>query len=547
MAQADVIYNEAVKKIQTDGTWNKGQEVRAKYADGVLAHAKSIFGIQFEFRNGLMPLLTAKKVFSKTAAKEMMLFWVQQTVKQDDFERENCKVWDEWFFANRTLGRSYAYQFESRPKKEVVKVHPRMKEHHGELKPIIVGEKQEPNHSNTNEMIGKVFTSNKCGDAIVLDTFKSGTYYENSIAVKLQFLETGFITIVQKQDIARGRFVDKYARTVRGVGYKGDVSSVRNYQETEIRYLQDVWESMLDRCYNSSSVRYDRYGGRGVFVSERWHSFENFLRDIRWVPQFFLAKEQGFRKWELDKDYYASNCYSLDTCVWLESKENVLYSGSKGRPFTVELPNGEKELFIHTHRAALEYGVDHSSISKSLKSGKLLKGLKISYVQDTLLYRYELSSNQVVDLINNIKNNPSSRRLLTNFWNDADVKKKALQECAYGTEWNVRDGKLDLILIQRSGDIGLGVPFNWIQYWILLNMVAQVCGLEVGDFIHQMGNLHYYDRHEATLMEQIQAEQYELPTFKINTEVKDFFDFTHEDIQFINYQSGKFMPMEVAI
>lgn len=545
MSKADVIYNDAVKKIQDEGTWNKGQEVRAKYADGVLAHAKSIFGIQFEFRNGLMPLLTAKKVFSKTAAKEMMLFWVQQTVKQDDFERENCKVWDSWFLANRTLGRSYAYQFESRPKKEVTKVAIKQKEKHNDILPTVVVSAMLPiNTSNPSKYIGQTYSTKDYGDYIVVDISDDVVNRKATI----QFVETGYVKVVDIATVIKGKNTpDNYARFYSGVGYLGNPDSVKNFNEDEKAALYRRWYYMLRRCYEPSHSEYKNYGAKGVFVEERWHSFENYLRDVRWIPQYFIAKQDDFLGWSIDKDYYAANYYGKDSAVWIKDGENLSYRNTN-QPIYLIKPNGEKELYLSFSDAEKDYGL--SNLCKVVKGTREhIRHFKAEEVEveEGYVYRYELSRNQVVDLINGIKENPSSRRHMTCFWNDKDVRKKALQECAWATEWNVRDGKLDLILIQRSGDIGLGVPFNWIQYWTLLNMVAQVCELEVGDFIHQMGNLHYYDRHEATLMEQIEAEQYELPTFKINTEVKDFFDFTHEDIQFINYQSGKFMPMEVAI
>lgn len=548
MSQADVIYDNLIKHIHKYGTWNRELNVRAKYADGTSAYAKSVFGVQTEFRDGIIPALTKKKLFWKTAFKEMKLFWIDQTVKEKDFKENNVKVWDEWFI-DGGLGRSYAYQFESHRHRarEIVKISPRIIKKHGDLKDILVSEIKTPNLKNKDILIGKVFKSNKCGDAIVLDTIKAGQHYQKSVGVKLQFLNTGFITIVQKQDVFRGRFVDKYARTVHGVGYKGNIESVKNYSDVELKKLEDIWNHMIARCYKSSSTRYERYGGRGIFIDERWHSLENFLRDIRYLPQFFLAKENNFEKWELDKDYYKSNCYSKDTCTWLTSSDNVLYSERNGKLFKVIEQGCKEKKFIALKQASSEYGFDVSNLAKALKGSGKIKGYHVEYINDDNTYRYELSRNQVVDLINTIKTNPGSRRLMTSFWNVADVDKKVLQECAWATEWNVRDGKLDLILIQRSGDVGLGVPFNWIQYWFLQNIISQVCGLEVGDFVHQIGNLHYYDRHEDVLLNQLNEEDYPHPQLWINPKVKCFYDFTIDDIKLIDYKHGDKIEMEVAL
>ena len=550
MTQADKQYNELVKDISRNGSWNKDQDIRAKYADGIPAYAKSIFGKQIEFRNGLMPLVTGKKVFTTTATKEMMLFWVLQTIQEKDFKDAKVKIWDEWF-KNGNLGRSYAYQFESHRHhiREIIKVKPRIKEHHGELKSIILESKDEVNLSCSDENVGKTIESKNYGSFQVLDVFPSGVYFDGIQAFKIKFSNTNAVRIVRKYDALKGEVQDFFVRNIRGVGYLGNHKSVRNYTDDQMKKLYVVWENMLSRCYKNDN--YGRYKDNGIFVDERWHSFENFLRDIRWIPQFFLAKENNFEGWSIDKDYYGSNSYSIDTTVWLTQKENKWYRNIS-KPFYAMDKDGNRKLFLTTTECAKDLGLANSApITSCLNKKphrKSAAGHTFEYLQDNEhLYRYELSRNQVVDLINGIKNNPSSNRLLTSFWNHADVDKKALQECAHMTNWNVREGKLDLILIQRSADIGLGVCFNWIQYWILLQMISHVCGLEPGDFVHQVANIHYYDRHENILMEQLKNPIYEEPIFHINKDVQDFFDFIPSDIKFEGYQSGPYMHMEVAI
>jgi thymidylate synthase len=120
-------------------------------------------------------------------------------------------------------------------------------------------------------------------------------------------------------------------------------------------------------------------------------------------------------------------------------------------------------------------------------------------------------------------------------------------ECVWAVQFNVRKGKLDMLLIQRSVDSALGLPYNWSGYYSILLMLAQVTGYKVGEFTHQMGNIHYYDRHEELLLKQVQGEAHEQPTVIINPEIKDFFDFTPSDYKVENYKhNGKF-EYEVAI
>ena len=128
MSIADIKYKELIKDIYENGSWDSDKEVRAKYADGTPAYCKSVFGKQIIFEENELPLLTCKKMFPITAIKELYLFWIKQSIKKEDFEQINCNVWNEWFFEDNTLGKSYAYQFESNPTKSIIKVDIRIKE-----------------------------------------------------------------------------------------------------------------------------------------------------------------------------------------------------------------------------------------------------------------------------------------------------------------------------------------------------------------------------------------------------------------------------------
>lgn len=548
MSIADEKYKELIEDIHNNGIWDKNEDVRTVYDDGSPAYTKSIFGKQVVFEEGELPLLTTKHVGWKTAFKEMRLFWILQTVKKEDFENENVKVWNEWFLEDGTLGKSYAYQFESRPKKEIVKVKKKHKQHHGELSTVVIGEDLTPNYSNTDELIGKIFETNSGTKCIVIDTYPTGTHYEKSRSALIQFIDSKSTLTLQSGDVRNGNFRDRFERSVYGVGYLGNDYSIKYLSNEQNRLLKDIWYNILSRCYDTSSRRYTDYGGRGVFVDERWHCLEYFMKDIQKVQQWFL-KLQNFKNYQLDKDYYLSNCYSVDTCVWLHNQENVLYTSNNGMPFCAYKDGNTIGKYISLRSCANDLFIDYSSIAKCLKNGKLAKGHTFSYIStsENEAYRYKLSSNQVVELLHNIKTNPMSRRLMTSFWNDADVKEKALQECAMQTTWNVRNGKLDLLLYSRSVDTGLGLPFNWIQYWFLLQLVAKATGLKAGRFIHQMGNAHYYCRHEELLLQQINSPTYEQPKFEFTTDNKEFFNFTLNDIAITDYQNGGKFEYEVAI
>jgi len=154
---------------------------------------------------------------------------------------------------------------------------------------------------------------------------------------------------------------------------------------------------------------------------------------------------------------------------------------------------------------------------------------------------------QISQIINTIKNNPDSRRIIVSAWNVADIDQMALPPCHAFFQFYVADGKLSCQLYQRSADIFLGVPFNIASYALLTMMVAQVCGLEYGDFIHTLGDAHLYNNHIEQAKLQLSRTAYPLPTMEMNPEVKDIFSFKFEDFSLKNYEAHPHIKGAVAI
>ena len=154
---------------------------------------------------------------------------------------------------------------------------------------------------------------------------------------------------------------------------------------------------------------------------------------------------------------------------------------------------------------------------------------------------------QITQIINTIKNNPDSRRIIVSAWNVAEIENMALPPCHAFFQFYVADGKLSCQLYQRSADIFLGVPFNIASYALLTMMVAQVCGLEAGDFIHTFGDAHIYNNHLEQVKLQLSRDPKPLPTMKINPEVKDIFDFKFEDFELVNYEAHPHIKGAVAV
>ena len=154
---------------------------------------------------------------------------------------------------------------------------------------------------------------------------------------------------------------------------------------------------------------------------------------------------------------------------------------------------------------------------------------------------------QITKLIDQIKNNPDSRRLIVSAWNVSEIENMALPPCHAFFQFYVADGKLSCQLYQRSADIFLGVPFNIASYALLTMMIAQVCNLELGEFIHTLGDAHLYVNHLEQTELQLSRSIKPLPTMKINPEVKNIFDFTIEDFELMNYDPHPHIKGIVAV
>ncbi|UCD98238.1 MAG: thymidylate synthase [Chloroflexota bacterium] len=154
---------------------------------------------------------------------------------------------------------------------------------------------------------------------------------------------------------------------------------------------------------------------------------------------------------------------------------------------------------------------------------------------------------QISEVIEAIKNNPDSRRLIVSAWNVGDVQAMALPPCHLLFQFYVNDGQLSCQLYQRSADVFLGVPFNIASYSLLTLMVAQVCNLEPGEFVHSFGDLHLYNNHVEQAKLQLTRQPYPLPRIKINPEITSIFDFTYEDFELVDYQCHPHIKAVVSV
>jgi thymidylate synthase len=154
---------------------------------------------------------------------------------------------------------------------------------------------------------------------------------------------------------------------------------------------------------------------------------------------------------------------------------------------------------------------------------------------------------QISQVVEQIKNNPNSRRLVVTAWNPGEIQEMALPPCHALFQFYVADGKLSCQLYQRSADIFLGVPFNIASYALLLIMFAQVCVLQPGRFVHTFGDVHLYANHVEQARLQLARKPYPLPQMKINPQVKSIFDFQYEDFELLDYQAHPHIKAQVAV
>jgi thymidylate synthase len=232
--------------------------------------------------------------------------------------------------------------------------------------------------------------------------------------------------------------------------------------------------------------------------------------------QFRFNLEEGFPLVTTKKLHLKSIIYEL---LWfLRGETNIAYLKENGVSIWDEWANEQGEL-------GPVYGKQWRSWEG--KDGKLV--------------------DQIKELIAQIKANPDSRRLIVSAWNVADLPSMALMPCHALFQFYVANGKLSCQLYQRSADVFLGVPFNIASYALLTHMIAQVCGLGVGDFVHTFGDVHIYNNHREQVMLQLSREPFALPTLQLNPAVSDIFSFRYEDFSLLNYQCHPAIKAPVAV
>jgi len=300
-------------------------------------------------------------------------------------------------------------------------------------------------------------------------------------------------------------------------------------------HIYNVWSEMIHRCYNPNRKHYKWYGGSGVKVCDRWLYYDNFTEDFYKIENS-NRKKQNIKEYSLDKDYYGSNVYAPDVCIWL-SKEEQRINTSRTKLIQVTMPGGEIDRIVDLKNFCFRYKLDYSTVTKCIrKERESHKGFKFEDITppDRLVRCRKID--QIQDAINEIKNNPNSRRNIVTAWNSIDIDQMALPPCHTIFQFYVKNNKLSCQLYQRSADLFLGVPFNIASYAALTHLIANDAGLEVGDFVHTFGDLHIYNNHIPQCEELLQREEHPLPKLEVNLQKDDLMSFVDEKCHKMNWE-----------
>lgn len=319
---------------------------------------------------------------------------------------------------------------------------------------------------------------------------------------------------------------DGFEATVHGIGMIGNYD-LNN--ETPInKRLRNIWEKMISNCYNPKDEVFQKATDRAI-VSNRWLVLSNFIEDAKeldgWL--WFIRHENVV----LEKDYYGvNNIYCKETSVFIPKEHSELYH-KKSKPIIVKHKDIPTRYFINEEEYKIVSPIGEAS----------------TYDNKDFVIRHQFPVDQIATLIKQIKQDPNSRRLLLTSLDFGSVNKASLPPCHTFAQFYVRNGKLSCQMYQRSADFFLGVPFNIASYSLLIHMIAQVCNLEVGEFVHSFGDAHIYLNHIEAVNEQLSREPYPLPTLKINKDVKDINKFTMNDFELVDYKHHPKIKAKMAV
>lgn len=502
-----------------------------------------VFGRMYKFPAEEFPALTLKPVAFRYTVAELL--WMLSGSTNINDLAKLCKPvvkwWQPWADKNGYMGRIYGAQYRRLKSDRIIKIKPVVYKQETYEAPYFDKEVIKYSELDKENLIGKTLSSLNYGDFIV-----TGCVKNKKLKYSIQFLNTGFVKHnISKSSLLKGQVRDSYYPSVYGVGFMGNKSINKDSSDLE-KDLFKVWKNMIRRCYYPKAKDYKNYGLKGVSVSDRWLCFSIFYEEVQLIRGWH-NKQDHPDLYQLDKDYLGSNIYSKQTCVWSDAKINM---SNNNRPFTSKYLGQKERTHLTIEQCARDLNLNPSSIYKVLSSNYAennLHGFTFKYIDtENWLYRYELNHDQLLNTISNIKINPNSRRHIINLWNPREVHEMSLP-CCHGniTTFCVINNKLHMSTLQRSCDLSLGLPHNWISYKILQMIIAYACGLELGDMTYFINDLHIYNNHMNKMLT-LPRKSFSNPSIKINFK-KDIDTYELSDFELLNYKSGPKVKLEMAV
>lgn len=506
--------------------------------------AYSVFGrmLKFDLSEGF-PLLTTKKVHFKSIVHELL--WFLRGESNISYLKDNgVSIWDEWADEKGNLGPVYGVQW--RKWTSVSLQTPRVFDTE---QPIITKsiEDVNPDYStNKSGLVGRTL-KNKYGKYVIIREYTKPDLkkpHHNNRFVDVQFTETGYVAhLISVSNAKKGVIKDRLSPTFAGVGCLGDLCA---WDDPNHSILYSTWRSMLQRCYNQNTNEYEHYGGKGVFVDNRWLTYSNFAKDAQQLEAWWLKKEFP-SEYSLDKDFYVSNKYSLETCIWSNVYEQNI-NRDQTTLFSMESPDGEVRIMFGVGNSCKRYGLTYTSVMNCL-DGKCQqhKGYKFNRIRIDGLTPRLRCIDQIKSVIANIKNNSESRRLMVSAWNPVDIPHMAIPPCHYAYSFSVHDNKLSCCFHMRSCDVFLGLPFNIASYALLTHMVAKICNLGVGELVWDGTDVHLYENHIEQAKLQMLRQPYDLPKLQLDETIKDIDAFRGHHITLRDYKHHSGIKAPIAV
>lgn len=530
-------YQDLLKHILENGT-SKGDRT----GTGTL----SVFGHQMRFNlSEGFPMVTTKKTFWKGTVQELLWF-ISGSTDVTVLQSQGVQFWNSWVDEDNTIGPGYGKQM--RAIEHIIPIVPKIFK-----KPLVIPRVQLPTTefkfgSATGKYsfrIGDKIQTKTSGVALVAEEIKP-LKGERRTTWRVVFQATGSSRVVTYRDLIDGTIKDPFLRTVFGVGYMGNFDE----RDPHLKELLKVWERMLRKCYGEKLGFKADTGEDGIHVSNDWHCFATFQKEVKKIPGWELKLENP-KDYVLDKDIlWASNRFGKDTCIWASRDERRINSKTEKM---VQATNAEgiTHFFKGISELAQKIGMSKSMVQNCL-SGKTnefrgWRNFAQIQVPDGHVLRYR-KIDQLALVIASIKHNPDSRRHIISLWNIHDVDRMQLPPC-HGNmiQFYVANGKLSCQMYQRSADVFLGLPVNIASYALLTHMIAQECGLGVGDLIITIGDAHLYTNHIEQAKECLAREPRPLPKLVLNSEIKRITDFNLEDCRLEGYDPHPLIKAPVAV